>query len=59
MTLVYWWLAGDKEHALIQTATVLIIIASYYEKLRANGSSICALASKSGDNPAIRAFDIG
>jgi len=24
-TLVYWWLSGDKEHALIRTATVLII----------------------------------
>lgn len=24
-TLVYWWLAGDREHALIRTATVLII----------------------------------
>jgi Cu2+-exporting ATPase len=24
-TLAYWWLAGDKEHALIRTATVLII----------------------------------
>ncbi len=25
MTFVYWWLAGDKQHALIRTATVLII----------------------------------
>ena len=25
VTLAYWWLAGDKEHALIRTATVLII----------------------------------
>ena len=25
MTSAYWWLAGDKEHALIRTATVLII----------------------------------
>src|SRR5882724_4168672 len=25
ITLVYWWIAGDKEHALIRTATVLII----------------------------------
>src|SRR5437773_1341511 len=25
MTLTYWWFAGDKEHALIRTATVLII----------------------------------
>ena len=25
LTLAYWWLAGDKEHALIRTATVLII----------------------------------
>lgn len=25
VTLVYWWIAGDKEHALIRTATVLII----------------------------------
>ena len=25
ITCVYWWLAGDKEHALIRTATVLII----------------------------------
>ncbi|MBB6144376.1 Cu2+-exporting ATPase [Silvibacterium bohemicum] len=25
ITFVYWWLAGDKEHALIRTATVLII----------------------------------
>jgi cation transport ATPase len=24
-TLTYWWLSGDKEHALIRTATVLII----------------------------------
>lgn len=24
-TLAYWWIAGDKEHALIRTATVLII----------------------------------
>jgi Cu2+-exporting ATPase len=24
-TFAYWWLAGDKEHALIRTATVLII----------------------------------
>jgi P-type Cu2+ transporter len=25
ITLTYWWLAGDKEHALMRTATVLII----------------------------------
>jgi len=25
ITLTYWWLAGDSEHALIRTATVLII----------------------------------
>jgi Cu2+-exporting ATPase len=25
LTLVYWWLAGDKEHALVRTATVLVI----------------------------------
>jgi P-type Cu2+ transporter len=25
LTLVYWWLTGDKEHALIRTATVLVI----------------------------------
>src|SRR6516162_992692 len=25
ITLMYWWLSGDKEHALIRTATVLII----------------------------------
>ena len=25
LTLAYWWIAGDKEHALIRTATVLII----------------------------------
>jgi Cu2+-exporting ATPase len=25
ITLGYWWLSGDKEHALIRTATVLII----------------------------------
>ena len=25
LTLIYWWLAGDKEHGLIRTATVLII----------------------------------
>jgi Cu2+-exporting ATPase len=25
VTFIYWWLAGDKEHALIRTATVLII----------------------------------
>ncbi len=25
ITFTYWWLAGDKEHALIRTATVLII----------------------------------
>ncbi len=24
-TLVYWWLVGDKEHALVRTATVLVI----------------------------------
>ena len=24
-TWVYWWLAGDKEHALVRTATVLVI----------------------------------
>jgi Cu2+-exporting ATPase len=24
-TFIYWWIAGDKEHALIRTATVLII----------------------------------
>jgi Cu2+-exporting ATPase len=24
-TFIYWWLAGDKEHAFIRTATVLII----------------------------------
>jgi P-type Cu2+ transporter len=24
-TFIYWWLSGDKEHALIRTATVLII----------------------------------
>jgi Cu2+-exporting ATPase len=24
-TFTYWWLSGDKEHALIRTATVLII----------------------------------
>jgi E1-E2 ATPase len=24
-TLTYWWFSGDKEHALIRTATVLII----------------------------------
>ena len=24
-TFVYWWLSGDKEHALIRAATVLII----------------------------------
>src|ERR1700758_4231187 len=23
--LAYWWLAGDREHALIRTATVLVI----------------------------------
>jgi Cu2+-exporting ATPase len=25
ITFAYWWLAGDKEHALVRTATVLII----------------------------------
>jgi Cu2+-exporting ATPase len=25
VTMTYWWFAGDKEHALIRTATVLII----------------------------------
>ncbi len=25
ITLAYWWLSGDKEHALMRTATVLII----------------------------------
>jgi Cu2+-exporting ATPase len=25
VTFVYWWLSGDKEHALLWTATVLII----------------------------------
>ena len=25
ITMTYWWFAGDKEHALIRTATVLII----------------------------------
>ena len=25
ITLTYWWLSGDREHALIRTATVLII----------------------------------
>jgi Cu2+-exporting ATPase len=25
ITLIYWWFSGDKEHALIRTATVLII----------------------------------
>src|SRR5262249_24214628 len=25
LTFAYWWLAGDKEHALIRTATVLVI----------------------------------
>lgn len=25
ITMTYWWLAGEKEHALIRTATVLII----------------------------------
>jgi len=25
LTMTYWWLAGDREHALIRTATVLII----------------------------------
>jgi P-type Cu2+ transporter len=25
VTFIYWWLAGDREHALIRTATVLII----------------------------------
>jgi Cu2+-exporting ATPase len=25
LTLAYWWLSGDREHALIRTATVLII----------------------------------
>ena len=24
-TFTYWWISGDKEHALIRTATVLII----------------------------------
>jgi len=25
ITLIYWWFSGDKEHALVRTATVLII----------------------------------
>ncbi len=25
ITFTYWWLSGDREHALIRTATVLII----------------------------------
>ena len=25
ITFTYWWLSGDKEHALVRTATVLII----------------------------------
>ncbi|HJY07024.1 MAG TPA: HAD-IC family P-type ATPase, partial [Bryobacteraceae bacterium] len=25
VTFIYWWLSGDKEHALLRTATVLII----------------------------------
>jgi P-type Cu2+ transporter len=25
ITFIYWWFSGDKEHALIRTATVLII----------------------------------
>ena len=25
LTLVYWWLVGDKEHAVVRTATVLVI----------------------------------
>jgi Cu2+-exporting ATPase len=25
LTFVYWWLAGDRQHALIRTATVLVI----------------------------------
>jgi Cu2+-exporting ATPase len=25
ITMIYWWIAGDKEHALIRTATVIII----------------------------------
>src|SRR5215469_10330186 len=25
ITMIYWWFSGDKEHALIRTATVLII----------------------------------
>lgn len=25
ITFIFWWLSGDKEHALIRTATVLII----------------------------------
>jgi len=25
ITFVYWWLAGDRQHALIRTATVLVI----------------------------------
>jgi Cu2+-exporting ATPase len=25
LTFAYWWLAGDREHALIRTATVLVI----------------------------------
>lgn len=29
ITMTYWWLAGDKEHALIRSATVLIIACSH------------------------------
>src|SRR5262249_17863910 len=25
LTLVYWWLSGDRQHALIRTTTVLVI----------------------------------
>lgn len=25
LTFAYWWLVGDREHALIRTATVLVI----------------------------------
>ena len=29
VTFAYWWMAGDKEHALIRTATVLIIVCPH------------------------------
>src|SRR5258705_1718168 len=33
ITFTYWWLSGDKEHALIRTATVLVIACPHALRL--------------------------